>query len=291
AGLELAGRRTEALLAAAMVALLPEFSFRGMNISCDALVLTLCAATTWAMVRISRRGFSWPRGLLAAALLGLACLAKVTAFTLLPALALTILLQPGLAISRRVRHLVVLAVVPLLLAPYLVRNQLLYGDPFAAAALARAVPGAIVHHSLLSAYFALPFPTLVVQSFVARFGWMNLSVPLPVLTLLLIPGLCAVAALPRALRIPEQRTLLLTLLTAPVASVIALVGFNLSVSQAQGRYLFPALPAMAVAAVLLYRQTPGWARGRRLLVPALVGGYALLNLGIVLAVVRPAYGS
>ena len=84
--------------------------------------------------------------------------------------------------------------------------------------------------------------------------------------------------------------LLLSLLTAPVASVIALVGFNLTVSQAQGRYLFPALPAMALAAVLLYRQIPGWVRAPRLLVPALVGGYALLNLGIVLTVVRPAYG-
>ncbi|GAC1338594.1 MAG: hypothetical protein NVSMB29_04600 [Candidatus Dormibacteria bacterium] len=289
---ELANRRSEGLLAAGAVALLPAFSFRGMTISCDALVLTLCAAATWMIVCLARKGFSWRLGLSAALLVAFAGLAKATGLMLLPPLLLVLLTSPAVSLRARIGRLSVLAVVPVVLAPYLLRNQFLYGDPFAARAMADVLPGLMVHRSLFSDYFVGPFPTLVVQSFLGRFGWMNLPLPLPVLVILLIPILIGVAALPRALQRSAQRLLMLVLLTAPVVALIALVGFNLKVNQAaaQGRYLFPAMPAMAVLAAMLYRHVPGWAARQRLLLPAALAGYAVLNLTILLAVVRPAYG-
>ena len=94
-GRELTGRPTTALLAAALVAFLPQFTFRGATISNDSLVTTLAAATTYFMVRILRRGFTWPVGILASIALAGAYLSKINAICLVPPLALTLLMGPG----------------------------------------------------------------------------------------------------------------------------------------------------------------------------------------------------
>jgi len=42
------------------MAFLPEFTFRGMSVSNDAMVTAAAAAGTYGIVRLVRRGFTWP---------------------------------------------------------------------------------------------------------------------------------------------------------------------------------------------------------------------------------------
>src|SRR5690349_14479173 len=65
AGREATGRVATGLLAGGIVAFLPQFSFRGGQISNDSLLATFGAASLYYIVRLIRRGSSWPTGVLA----------------------------------------------------------------------------------------------------------------------------------------------------------------------------------------------------------------------------------
>src|SRR5262249_19678175 len=56
AGRESTGRSETGILAASLVAFLPQFSFRGSQVSNDALVVTMGALSLYFFVRIIRRG-------------------------------------------------------------------------------------------------------------------------------------------------------------------------------------------------------------------------------------------
>jgi Dolichyl-phosphate-mannose-protein mannosyltransferase len=79
AGRAATGRADTGLLAALLVGTLPQFTFRGMNVSNDALVALLSAATTLGCVRLVREGFMWRRAIWTAVALGFAYLSKINA--------------------------------------------------------------------------------------------------------------------------------------------------------------------------------------------------------------------
>src|SRR5512146_362419 len=130
AGREATGRATTGLLAGGLAAFLPQFTFRGMNVSNDALVTLTCAAATYLTVRLIRRGFTWRLGLAAAIVVALAFLSKTNAIFLPVPVGLAIFTAPG-TWRQRFARLSVLGVSLLIAAPWLIRNQLLYGDPLA----------------------------------------------------------------------------------------------------------------------------------------------------------------
>jgi 4-amino-4-deoxy-L-arabinose transferase-like glycosyltransferase len=273
AGVAATGRHATGLLAAGLVAFLPQFTFRGTNVSNDALVTMWAAATVYLIILLVQRGFTWTRGLTIAAVIAAAFLSKVTAIFLPVPVGLAIISERGVPLVRRIRHLAILLLALVLVLPWMGRNHLLYGDPLAKAAMESAVAPLIVKKSISSAYFLDAFPSRLARSFVGMFGWMNVPLPLLIYLLFGLLGGIALIGCAAALRrgtvsagmplrsIASARRLLI-LASIPVLNFLLVVGINLMFDQPQGRYLFPALPALGVLAAIGLEGALTWNRRR-----------------------------
>jgi len=287
AGREATGRRETGLLAAGLAAFLPQFAFRGMNVSNDALVAAGGAAATYVLVRLMRCGSTPRLCVAAAAATALAYLSKISAVFLPVPLAAAILWQPR-PWSERLRHLsLFLGLVVLAVTPWSLRNLMLYGDPFASQAMLTVVPFLVDRKPLLSPYFQHAFPIRLAKSFVGTFGWMNLPLPSWIYTVFLLLGLAAGLGLVRRWTrrsLQGRLVVLLVLLSALALAVV--VHINRTFSQPQGRYLFPALSAIALLVALGLEGLPGWSVA---VAKATVTALAALNVFVLAAVVWPAY--
>jgi 4-amino-4-deoxy-L-arabinose transferase-like glycosyltransferase len=299
-GFEATDRASTALLTAAIVAFLPQFTFRGSQVSNDALVTTMAACAVWGMVRIVRRGFTWRRGVLTAVALAAAWLTKINALCLVPAFALVILTEP-VSWRQRFVYLSVFGVTLSLVAPWSIRNVMLYGDAFALSAMPSAVPLLVVERAFVSDYWVTRFPREVFKTFVGYFGHATVKLPRLVYVAWLLFFAVAAAGLARRGRRGQQghqgqqgrqsqqgqqgamsMRLAAILLTAIAGAVVILVRINLQFDQPQGRYLFPALPAIALMMAI---GLESWR------VPARPAALALaaVNVLILAFVVIPAY--
>ncbi|MPY90055.1 MAG: DUF2142 domain-containing protein [Luteitalea sp.] len=289
AAFEVTGRVSTALLAAGFAAFLPQFSFRGTHVSNDALVTTMAAWTLILMLRIVCRGFTWRRGVLAAIALAAAYLSKINAIALAPALALVIVTEPGLW-RQRVTRLSVLGVALAIVAPWSMRNVMLYGDPFASGAMHTAVAGMVSERSLWDPHFITTFPRELFKSFIGSFGHLNLWLPKWIHALYMAFMLVATTGfLRRTLRDPAFRRLAAVLVTTILCSYAVALHINLTFDQPQGRYLFPALPAIMVLLAVGLEDWRPWASGQRWPARATVGVWAAANLAILGFIVYPAY--
>jgi len=284
------GSATAALLAAAFVGFLPEFTFRGSAVSNDTLVTTFAAATTALLITNVRRGASKREAVVTALCLAGAYLSKISAVCLVPATVVAAAIGVG-GVSRRIAYAsLVLGAATLLVLPWSVRNVVLYGDPFASRAMRAAVSNIIVLKPLTSPYFYTVFPSLLSRSFVGVFGWMNVAMPAWVYGAFACTLLAGGAGVGVALLRGRIDVRLVLLLSGIVGACLALVvNINRTFDQPQGRYMFPALPAIAI---LWAMGTVYWIghdrRGRAIawaIVVTLMGGNAFVLLNIV----EPAY--
>ena len=286
AGREATTHHETGLLAAGLVAFLPLFTFRGMNISNDAMVTLFCAVVVCVIIRIIKRGFTWLSGLAAALAMGLAFLSKSSAI-FLPISFLVAVLAGAIPWRARLTRALVLVVTLIVVAPWLARNQVLYGDPLASRVMLTAVGNLVTIRPITSAYFVTLFPIFLIHSFIGSFGWMNVWMPEWVYLLYgLLMAVSLVSFIVLWLRRRVDGRLALTLLSMPVLSLMVVIYINLSFSQPQGRYLLPALPAMAVIGALGLEQVRGWSRPVTLLV---VGLLAALNGYVLVTTVIPEY--
>lgn len=278
-GFEATDRADTALLTAAIVAFLPQFTFRGSQVSNDALLTAMAACAIWGMVRIVRRGFTWRCGVVTAAALAAAWLTKVNALCLVPAFVAVILTEPA-PWRKRLAYLSVTGVMLALVAPWSIRNVMLYGDVFALGAMRSAVPLLIVERAFVSDYWLTRFPREVFKTFVGYFG--HASVKLPRLLYLAWLAFFAVAGAGLMRRDVISKRLALILLTAIAGALAILLRINLQFDQPQGRYLFPVLPAIALMIALGLESWRAPARPTAL-------ALAVVNVLILTFVVIPAY--
>jgi len=286
AGHSATGKRSTGLLAAGLTLLLPQFTFRGMNISNDVMVTLWCAVATYLVIRLVQRGYTWRVGVTASVAMALAFLSKISSLFVPVTFALAIL-SVSSTWRARLGRLTVLIIALALVAPWLMRNQSLYGDPFASRAMLTAVGDLVQPRPITSPYFVTVFPVLLFLSFIGYFGWITLWLPG---WLYLLYGGLVLAALAglvwRVSRGGPERRLVLLLATLPMLNVLVVVYINLTFTQPQGRYLFPALPALAVLGALGFEGLPRWSeRAGRVLWCALLA----LNVGILALIVVPAY--
>jgi Dolichyl-phosphate-mannose-protein mannosyltransferase len=277
-------------LAALVVTLLPMFAFRAGHVSNDALMTCFAAAATWGMMRLLREPFAWRIAWWTSAAVGLAYMSKISAIALVPAFALALLAaEPAATWRVRARRLAALALAGAIVAPWSIRNVVLYGDPFASEAMRHAVAHLITDRSLFSPYFLGEFARVLTMSFIGLFGWANVRMPKLVYGSYVL--FFALALSGAALGLGRQRLdrrLAAVLAVAVLAALAVVIRINLQFTQPQGRYLLPGLPAFAVLIALGVRSLP--AALARLLSPVVVG-IALLagNLYALGAVVLPAY--
>ena len=103
------------------------------------------------------------------------------------------------------------------------------------------------------------FPTVSAQSFVGVFGWMNVYLPRPLYWIFGTLALAVIAGLCRGLLRGRLNARLVGILVIlPLLSVASLVQFNLTFTQPQGRYVFPALPAIMTLAAIGLEALPRW---------------------------------
>jgi len=289
AGLAARDART-GLIAAMVVAFLPQFAFRAGHVSNDALVTCAAAAVTWGMVRLVREPFAWRVAWATSAALGAAYLSKISAIALVPPVALALVLaQPAPAWIVRAWRLSALALAAAIVAPWSIRNVVLYGDPFASGAMHQAVAHLITERSLFSSYFLADFPRTLAYTFVGTFGWLSLQLPRWLGRMYLAFFVLAGAGLAAdVVRRRVEWRLAAVLALACLGALAVVVRINVQFTQAQGRYLFAALPAFGILVALgVQALGPAVSRAVSPLRLGLVLGVA--NAAILLAIVLPAY--
>lgn len=287
AGREASGNSWTGLLVGGLVAFWPMFTFRGMNVSNDAPVAALSALLLYLIVRLVKRGFSWEMGIFAALAVAGAFLSKATAIILPVPLLLAVLSERAPWRSKLMRAGVLTTIMFVVAAPWLIRNQHLYGDPLAQKAMHTAVSGLIERHSLSSPYFLNIFPLVLTASFIGIFGWMNLPLPIWAYLPYALALASAVACWIRgAWRHRIDLRLSAILSSAILLNLMVVVYINLTFRQPQGRYMLPALPEIALLLGLGLQSARSWSKIRTVLT---VGALAVSNLVILVAVVIPAY--
>jgi hypothetical protein len=271
---------------------------------------------TMTCVHLPTRGFTWTRGAVAAVALAAAYLSKISAIALAAPLALA-LLEASIAstasaastantsdaargegvrlfarlpaqMSARLPRLAVLLVALVIVLPWSVRNVMLYGDPTAQSAMRTAVSHLITERSLFSNYFLWHFPLLTFASFIGVFGWANVFLPKWIYLAFAAFGAVAAGGVARGwyLRTIDPRVVrMLVLIVVAVLAVVVYI--NLMFTQPQGRYLLPALPAVALLAALGLTHLPA-PLGPRLIVAAPIV-MLLFNVWCLAGVIVPAY--
>ncbi len=254
--------------AAGFVAFLPMHVALSASVTNDIAAELPFAAGLWQLVIAAREGWSRRRALIVGVLCGLAVLVKSSALILLAiawfALALQVRQEGARRVLARAGEVTAAAVV--VCGWWLARNQALYGDPLASGAFMKAfasnrpTPGSLIGPSLSAFNYVLWVIGWTFASFWGVFGNMNVFLPtsrvyapLAALTLAALVGAALIAREYQGW--DGWRKRIAWALLAAVALVVAsFVRFNLSFFQAQGRYLFLALPVIAIVLV------GGWGR-------------------------------
>jgi hypothetical protein len=249
----------------------------------------MSAATMLCLVKLLQEPFTWRLGAAAAVALSAAYLAKISAICLIAPVALAIWWTEGTVWQRLLRVTGVLGLAGLIVAPWSLRNIVLYGDPFASGAMHGAVGHIMSEQPLTSAYFWTTFPSLLSRSFVGVFGWMN--VPLPEVYYWIFWGLGFIGLVSVGFQVAtrQQDARIPAVLAAIVLLNLAVVvHINRSFQQPQGRYMFVALPALALLISMgfdaLARRTSRVGAAVTLAV-----GLGALNILILIRYLIPAY--
>lgn len=251
------GRLSVALTAAAVAALLPMNIALSGAVSNDPLLFLLC---TWSLAICAlgvRDGWTIRRALALGILVGLAALTKTTALGLFP-IALFAMLWTK---DRDWRLIALGAGTALLLAlPWWIRNQTLYGDPFAIRAFNQAFVGSPQASSFLEVLGPWGYWTgfnelelgvgwWTARSFFGVFGYMDIFLPGALYRVLIAAMLVAVLLWVLAVSRSDWREYQKVHWLYGLFLLIVLllfVRFNLQYFQAQARYLFPAIGVIAV---------------------------------------------
>lgn len=253
------------LLATAMVATIPQFSFISASVSNDIMVTVVSAAALVWLAAICSR--PWREGIRKwewigiGLLLGLGALSKLQGLGLLPLTAFVVLKRFGRnrEWNTMLRGAVQAGCMVLIVAGWwYARNLYLYGDLFGTTNLLSVTGQRVEILSIQGLFGELRG---LQMSFWGIFGWFSILLPpwvyslFELLTALAVSG--AIIALIRNLKsergpgaILEQSGNTLGIAWVWVLISLALLGYWISVALgSQGRLLFPAITALAVVAV------------------------------------------
>jgi 4-amino-4-deoxy-L-arabinose transferase-like glycosyltransferase len=287
------------LAAATIAAFNPQFVFISSVVNNDSLANLCAAVALWMMVRLLLgRTNRWTLLGLGLAL-GLGLMAKQSLLVLIPLAALVLAYASFRQRSLRMlleAGLIVGGVVLFIAGWWYLRNLALYGDAFGINAFVEYRPGERIA-TVANMGELRVFLRKMHRSFWGEFGWANL--PMPAWFYSALVGLYVLAAIGGGLAWIRKRqahaspwSVWALLLVLPVLFLLWVVtyGYRFGGSGWQGRYLLPALPAIAL---LLAAGLAHLFDGRRQAIPLVLIGLALLVLSVfaLLHVIQPAYAT
>jgi 4-amino-4-deoxy-L-arabinose transferase-like glycosyltransferase len=284
-----------ALAASGVVSFIPQYTFISASVNSDNLANLLSALALLLTVKWITKENSYGKTLRLGLFCSLALLSKTTTFFLVPVACLSFALRAKQKGSPRyfLKQSLAFLSLPLLATGLLLA---LYPRKNLWALAAAYTESSKVDADLISLGYLCTVLTQINQSFWARFGWMNILIPATIPNLL---GLLCLASLISAVvfwvrgnreRIlpPTQSNSLLALFALVLCALLALVKFNLAVFQPQGRFLFPAISAIAILTVVGLL-SPLQPRYRPLATLVIVGGMLAFNLVCLTAYLWPIY--
>ena len=268
------------LSAALLVLLWPGMTVRGVTISNTPLELALATGFLLALWRADRDTRT-PPIVLASVLLGLCLLTKLTLVLLVP-LYLLVLLRRSRA-GAPPWQWALAAVPPLLLAPWLALNVDRYGSPTVDAVGSPGVAGPLRTAGVLDRIQDMPhwaaklLDGVLPQEWIGQLdvGWVRVTASV------LLLGLAAAGIAALVVGRRDWRVWFLALpALAGLASLVAVYTFTGSLEIFLLRYIYPALPPLALAAGIVLA---GRAPGRVQLAVLSVGTLAVFALWVRLA--------
>ncbi len=276
-------------LAAGLAAFIPQHVAMMAGVNNDALTEALLSIWLWLALRYLR-GNARPHTL--GLLLGTLLLTKTTGYVALPLAVISLILRhrrSRLSWKRTLQHAGLMLVPALVLGGlWWIRNLTVYGWPDLLG-LARhniVVVGQPRTADWIARDGLFPFLTHALwttfRSFWGQFGWMGVVVDRQIylgavlLSALMIWGFLWYLIDTDDNRQPRHRDALILLSSATLITFALPLWYNLTFVQHQGRYLFPALPAMALAGALGLRRLT---EKRLAVVTALLMVVALIILG------------
>ena len=275
-----------ALFAAALVALNPMFLFIGSSVNNDNLVTALSAACVLASCRASFAPARTRDAIVAGVAIGVALLAKASALVLVPPLLYRIAAAaPDRRAAARAAG-AALGAAALVAGWWVVRNLVLYGEPFATtlqAVLAGNLRPSWQPLALLREWDGF------VKSFWGVFGGFNVIYADGVYDAFFLLSALGVASVLVALARPglgrDPRVRALALLAA--GNLLAVAAWTSRLLGSQGRLLFPSSTAIAVLAALGVAALP--ARARRVTQVAVPAFLAAASAWACLVLIPDAY--
>ncbi len=263
------------LIAAALPALLPMNGALSGALSNDPLLIALCTWTLAVCALAMTKGWTWKLAAVVGVLAGLAFLTKTTALGLAPALLVAALAKQ---VQRpKVGQVALCAAVAICVAlPWWIRNQHLYGDPFAISAFNQAFVGSPQAKDLIgvlgpATYWLDWVGWWTARSFFGAFGnmdiWLNETglpaAPTPnTLYRLLLAGFALLLigwAVGRSKGAYKERSgAQLMNEVFILVTLVLFLRFNAQYFQAQARYILPAIGPLgcllALGALQLFKQ-------------------------------------
>lgn len=288
-------RRVIGLLAGALAAFSPQFLFISGAVNNDNLLTLAATGTWWQLARTLRRPDDWRQWLWTGLWMAAGLLAKPSVVvTGIPALVLLIVVLRRRSPRLLLQGCAALGLPVVVLAGWwLVRNQIVYGDPLGWTMFEQVYAGLLNQGGSLDFSRFLVFITRQLQSFWGVFGWMNVPAPdwfFTAVRWLCLLGLAGLGAFVerRGWRdpTPAQRAGLLLLAGAIVAQEAYLTWSITRFNDLwfQGRYLFPVIApiALLIALGLVTLVPPRWARWAAAGVAlALAGTAGYMALGVI----------
>ena len=293
-----------ALAATAFIAIVPMHITFTAAINNDTLAELVLLLILWRSVRIVRTSLDARQVMITGMLLGLALLTKTTIYVSLGIVAVAVLLHPApvggvrsTIIRKKVSYLLC-AFIPALLisAPWFARNASIYGnlDILGWQRHDTVVEGQLRTVDFLAtvgpASYAKAFVFTTFRSFWGQFGWMGVLMDEWLyLALALMSGLLGLGFIAFLIRVrkaevvltPSERASSTVLAICALTVTMQHLWYNVKFVQHQGRYLFPALGPIGLAAALGLREMLRPRTARLLASVLLVGAVSLAAYGVL----------
>jgi len=299
-------RKDIALLAASITALLPMNLALSGAVSNDPLLFCLCTWTLAVCALVTRDGWTLARYLALGILVGLALLTKTTALALLPIVLVVWIIRKPTVVGASTSFVCTV----LLVAPWFMRNQRLYGDPIGLKSFQQLFAGELSTQDFIAAISGTPLNHWInyvgwftARSFFGVFSYMDIflnergvsytgpatdfGVAAPNTLYRVLIALAAIGTLGFFLALASDKDKIDRKFHLLNGIFLALVGilfirYNVSFFQPQARYLYPAIGpisiGLALGAIYLAKSKKMWVIGSIFALLLLLNVYALTRL-------------